>query len=66
MTYAKELIQYLEANPHRTKVYMNKDGGWLLHPRSSFPIEVSRDEILKEKTVTEKTETETKTKPTKK
>lgn len=56
--FVQELKDYLNANTHVEKVYMNEDGGWLFYPHPSFKNEVLRSEILKE-VVAENTPSET-------
>lgn len=60
--FLQELKDYLNANTHVEKVYMNEEGGWLFYPHPSFKNEILRSEILKEvvkKEVAENTPSET-------
>lgn len=57
--FLQELKDYLNANTHVEKVYMNEEGGWLFYPHPSFKNEILRSEILKEVEVAEPTPSET-------
>jgi hypothetical protein len=44
----EELKKHLLRKPHIVEVFFNEKEEWLFHPRASYPIKMTREEILGE------------------
>lgn len=44
----KDIKEILKSKPHIKEVYFNEKEQWLFYPRPSFPIKMTREEVLGE------------------